>query len=112
HVKTASGDVHFQTVGGILDAKTVSGDVHVGAVAGDANLQTVSGDVFVHEAGGSISASSVSGDQRDEAVGSGRLELRAVSGDLGVGIRRGSRGLLHAHTPRRSARPEVQPSDA
>jgi len=112
HVKTASGDVHFQTVGGILDAKTVSGDVHVGAVAGDANLQTVSGDVFVHDAGGSISASSVSGDQRYEAVVSGRVELRAVSGDLGVGIRRGSRVFIDANTVSGSTSSEFELSDA
>jgi len=112
HVKTASGDVHFQTVGGILDAKTVSGDVHVGAVAGDANLQTVSGDVFVHDAGGSISASSVSGDQRYEAVVNGRVEVRAVSGDIGVGIRRGSRVFIDANTVSGSTSSEFELSDA
>lgn len=111
-VKTASGDVHFETVSGILDVKTVSGDVHVAAVAGNANFQSVSGDVFVHDAGGSISASSVSGDQRFEAVVNGRVELRAVSGDLGIGIRRGSRVFIDANTVSGSTSSEFELSDA
>jgi Putative adhesin len=112
HVKTASGDVHFETVGGILDVKTVSGDVHVAAVAGSANFQVVSGDVFVHDAGGSISGTSVSGDQRYEAVVNGRVELRAVSGDIGIGIRRGSRVFIDANTVSGSTSSEFELADA
>jgi hypothetical protein len=111
-VKTASGDVHFETVAGLLDVKTVSGDVHVASVSGDANFQVVSGDVFVHDAGGSISGTSVSGDQRYEAVVNGRVELRAVSGDLGVGIRRGSRIFIDANTVSGSTSSEFELSDA
>ncbi len=111
-VKTASGDVHLETVAGTLDVKTVSGDMHVAAVGGNANFQTVSGDVFVHDAGGSISANSVSGDQRYEAVVNGRVELRAVSGDLGVGIRRGSRVFIDANTVSGSTSSEFELSDA
>jgi hypothetical protein len=111
-VKTASGDVHFQTVAGILDVKTVSGDVHVASVGGNANFQVVSGDVFVHDAAGSISGTSVSGDQRYEAVVNGRVELRAVSGDIGVGIRRGSRVFIDATTVSGSTSSEFELSDA
>ena len=111
-VKTASGDVHFETVSGILDVKTVSGDVHVASVAGNANFQVVSGDVFVHDAGGSISGTSVSGDQRYEAVVNGRVELRAVSGDLGIGVRRGSRVFIDANTVSGSTSSEFELADA
>lgn len=111
-VKTASGDVHFDTIDGGLAVKTVSGDVHVGSVAGNAAFQCVSGDIYVGDAGGSISASSVSGDQRYEAVVSGRVELRAVSGDLAVGIRRGSRVFIDANTVSGSTSSEFELSDA
>ena len=111
-VETASGDVHFETVSGILDVKTVSGDVHVASVAGNANFQVVSGDVFVHDAGGSISGTSVSGDQRYEAVVNGRVELRAVSGDLGIGVRRGSRVFIDANTVSGSTSSEFELADA
>jgi DUF4097 and DUF4098 domain-containing protein YvlB len=111
-VKTASGDVHFDAVEGRLDVKTVSGDVHVGSVALNATFQVVSGDVYVGDAGGSIATSSVSGDQRYEAVVNGRLELRAVSGDIGVGIRRGSRVFIDANTVSGSTSSEFELSDA
>jgi putative adhesin len=111
-VKTASGDVHLETVAGVLDVKTVSGDVHVASVAEDATFQVVSGDVFVHDAGASISASSVSGDQRYEAVVNGRVQLRAVSGDIAVGIRRGSRVFIDANTVSGSTSSEFELSDA
>ena len=110
--KSASGDVHVDTVGGSLDVKTVSGDVHVGSVARDANVQAVSGDVYIADAGGSIRANTVSGDQRYEAVLQGRLELRAVSGDIGVGIRRGSRIFIDANTVSGSTSSEFDLSDA
>lgn len=110
-VKTASGDVHFDRVEGSLDIKTVSGDAHVGSVAGNANFHCVSGDVYVGDAGGSIVATSVSGDQRYEAVVNGRLELRAVSGDIGVGIRRGSRVFIDANTVSGSTSSEFELAD-
>ena len=110
--KSASGDVHVDTVDGSLDVKTVSGDVHVGSVARDANVQAVSGDVYIADAAGSIRANTVSGDQRYEAVVRGRLELRAVSGDIGVGIRRGSRVFIDANTVSGSTSSEFDLSDA
>jgi DUF4097 and DUF4098 domain-containing protein YvlB len=112
HYKSASGDVHTDNVDGTLDVKTVSGDVHVGTVTGNANFQVVSGDVYVRDAGGSISGNSVSGDQRYEAVVQGRVELRAVSGDIGVGIRRGSRVFIDANTVSGDTSSEFELSDA
>jgi DUF4097 and DUF4098 domain-containing protein YvlB len=81
-------------------------------VGGNANFQVVSGDVFVHDAGGSISGTSVSGDQRYEAVVNGRVELRAVSGDIGIGIRRGSRVFIDANTVSGSTSSEFELADA
>lgn len=111
-VKTASGDVHLDTVGGSLDVKSASGDLHVGSVAHDSNVQLVSGDVYIGEADDSISANTVSGDQRYEAVLKGRLELRAISGDIGVGIRRGSRVFIDANTVSGSTSSDFELSDA
>jgi hypothetical protein len=110
-VKSASGDVHFTTVDGSLDVKSASGDVYADSVARDSNIQLVSGDVYIRDAGGSISANTVSGDQRYEAVVKGRLELRAVSGDIGIGIRRGSRVYIDANTVSGSTSSEFELSD-
>jgi hypothetical protein len=112
YVKSASGDVHIDTVDGLLDVKTASGDVHVGSVARNANMQLVSGDVYIGDCGGSVSANTVSGDQRYEAVVNGRVELRAVSGDIAVGIRRGSRVFIDANTVSGSTSSEFELADA
>ena len=110
--KSASGDVHVDTVDGTLDVKTVAGDVHAGTVTGNANFQAVSGDIYVRDAGASIGGNTVSGDQRYEAVVQGRVELRAVSGDIGVGIRRGSRVFIDANTVSGDTSSEFELSDA
>jgi DUF4097 and DUF4098 domain-containing protein YvlB len=111
-VKTASGDVHLDQVDGSLDVNSASGDLHAGAVARDANVQLVSGDLFIREAGSSVSANTVSGDQRLEAVAQGRMELRAISGDITVGIRQGARLFVDANTISGSTSSEFELGDS
>ncbi len=111
-IKTASGDVHIENVASSLEVQSVSGDLHVGAVRGDIRAQLVSGDVHVRDAGGSISTNTVSGDQRFEAVQQGRAELKAISGDVMVGVRAGSRVYVDANTLSGSTSSELELSDA
>ena len=111
-VKTASGDVHVERIDGTLDVKSASGDVAVGAVEGPATIQLVSGDLWVREANESLSANTVSGDQRIEAVGQGRVELKAISGDISVGVRRGTRLFVDANTVSGSTSSEVELGDS
>src|SRR6266511_4193511 len=111
-VKTASGDVHLEEGRGALNVNSASGDLHVGTLAGEANIQLVSGDVHIRDAGDSITANTISGDQRLEAVFRGRMDLRAVSGDINVGVRRGSRVFVDANTVSGSTVSELDLSDA
>jgi DUF4097 and DUF4098 domain-containing protein YvlB len=111
-VKTASGDVRADTVGGTLDMNSASGDLSVDSIVGEAQVQLVSGDVYIREAGGSVRANTVSGDQRLETVSRGRMELRAISGDIGVGIRRGSRLYVDANTVSGATSSELDLADA
>ena len=112
YVKSASGDIHVELVDGTLDVKTASGDLHAGSVTRDASLNLVSGDVYIGDCGGSVSTNTVSGDQRYEAVVNGRVELRAVSGDIAVGIRRGSRVFIDANTVSGSTSSEFELAEA
>jgi len=111
-VKTASGDVQADRVDGALEVHSASGDLHAGTVARDVNVQLVSGDMFIRDAGGSVSANTVSGDQRLEAVTQGRMELRAISGDISVGIRQGARLFVDANTVSGSTSSEFELGDA
>jgi DUF4097 and DUF4098 domain-containing protein YvlB len=111
-VKTASGDVHLDQANGALSVNSASGDLHVNTLGGEANIQLVSGDIYIRDAGDAITANTISGDQRLEAVYRGRIDLRAVSGDISVGIRRGSRIFVDANTVSGSTVSELDLSEA
>jgi DUF4097 and DUF4098 domain-containing protein YvlB len=88
--KAASGDVNLASVGGSAAINTASGDIKLGHVAGETVLKAASGDVTVVDARGDTTISTASGDQRIEAVTAGKVDLKAMSGDIKIGIREGS----------------------
>jgi hypothetical protein len=112
HFKSASGDIRLEHVRGDLEAQTASGDVHAGIVDGDIHVQLVSGDLEVREARASVIANTVSGDQRLETVQQGRVDLKAISGDVSVGIRSGSRFYVDANTVSGDTSSEFELGDA
>ena len=113
-VRTASGDVQLGSTLGELQVKTASGDISVGAVGADASLVTVSGDLGVDRLDAPLTARSVSGDVTVGAVvgelglstTSGDVDLKSVvngdvrvqtvSGDVRIGIARGTRVWIDA----------------
>ena len=112
--RTASGDIRLHEVGGPLQVKTATGDVSVGIVRGQGTIATVSGDVGVERIDAPLSARAVSGDitigsiasELVVATTSGDVDLKAVhegdvrvqtvSGDVRVGIARGTRVWVDA----------------
>jgi DUF4097 and DUF4098 domain-containing protein YvlB len=110
-VKVASGDVRITSVGGSLKAQTAAGDIRVGPVGGDAEVKSAAGDVSIGEVGGSVSASSASGDLRVGSVTEGKVELKSMSGDMLVGVRRGSRVWMDVKTITGDASSDLDASD-
>jgi DUF4097 and DUF4098 domain-containing protein YvlB len=110
--KSASGDLHAERVRGSANVQTASGDVAFFQTDGDVTVQLVSGDLWVRDARASVSANTVSGDQKLDAVSAGTMELRAVSGDIMIGIRRGARVFVDANTVSGSTTSELDLSDA
>jgi Putative adhesin len=112
--RSASGDVRLGSARGAVQVKTASGDISVGAVRADSSLVTVSGDLGVERVEASVAARSVSGDVTIGSVigelglstTSGDVELRSVedgdvrvqtvSGDVRIGIARGTRVWVDA----------------
>jgi putative adhesin len=113
-VKTASGGVKLDDVGGVLSVKTASGDVAVASVTADSSVSTVSGDLDIgtidgeftcHSISGDVtmgvvrspvSLSTTSGDVVVRSVNAGDVRIATVSGDVRVGIARGTRVWVDA----------------
>jgi DUF4097 and DUF4098 domain-containing protein YvlB len=76
----------------------VSGDIQIGQAQQPLVLNSVSGDVHVREAAASVTSRSVSGDQQIESVVEGEVTAQAVSGDVVIGIRRGSKLWVDANS--------------
>jgi len=110
-VKVATGDVQINRVGGKLKVQTAAGDLKVGPVGGDAEVKTAAGDISLEEVGGSVTVHSASGDLRVGAVTEGKVELKSVSGDMLVGVRRGSRVWMDVKTITGDARSDLDAGD-
>ncbi len=98
NVKTASGDTRAREIAGGVNVQTASGDVELDVVRGPINVASASGDVMVGEAWDNVSVNTVSGDQQHGAVYQGNVAAHAVSGDVSVGVRRGSKVFLDCNT--------------
>jgi hypothetical protein len=98
NVKGASGDVKAREVKGGVNVQSASGDVQIDLVHGPVSIATASGDVRIGEAFDDISANTVSGDQDHGAVMTGHVAAHSVSGDVRIGVRRGSRAYLDCNT--------------
>ncbi len=97
-IETASGDVHCGTLDGGGIVNTASGDIEVESAAAPLDLRTASGDVRAFDVLAGCQIRSASGDQRVERIVSGRAKLDTVSGDLVIGIARGTAVVVDAQT--------------
>lgn len=111
-VKTAAGDFSVSEAQGPAHIQSTSGDVAIQQAASDVTVQAVSGDVWISDAAGSVRVTTVSGDQRLDAVVEGAIETHAVSGDITVGVRRGSLVYVDANTISGSTSSELDLGDA
>jgi hypothetical protein len=85
----ASGDIEGRSVGGHLGFKGASGDIEIGAVAAGATVRSASGDIRIGRLDGSTIITVGSGDVTLQQVGPGSVNVRAISGDVEVGVRGG-----------------------
>lgn len=89
-VRTASGDLRADTLQS-LDAGTASGDIRVGTVLGRLTASTASGDVKATSVGDDLDAGTASGDVRVGRCNGGAINVKAVSGDITLGLPAGVR---------------------
>jgi DUF4097 and DUF4098 domain-containing protein YvlB len=80
-----SGDA----IGGHLSFKGASGDLDIGSIAGGALIRSASGDISVRRLDGPSTLTVGSGDIELREVGAGLVNVRAISGDVQIGVREG-----------------------
>ena len=98
NVKSASSDFSAREVLGGVNIQTASGDIDLSTAHGPINVTSVSGDISIGEAYDNVNANSVSGDQDHGAVMQGVVAAHSVSGDVTIGVRRGSKAFLDCTT--------------
>jgi|SRR5581483_4403055 len=108
NVKSASGDTTAREVGGGVNVNSASGDVEIELARGPVNVNTASGDVKIGAADESVNVNTVSGDHDLGAVLKGRVAAHSVSGDVTIGIRRGSRVYLDCSTVSGDTRSDLE----
>jgi len=111
--KVASGDLHIETVGGTLSFHSASGDVTAGVVVGRAMARTASGDVKIATVTSKAKVTTVSGDiALSSLLAGGSASLQAVSGDIVVGVPRGTNVFLDLSSVSGSTSSDLPVSDS
>jgi DUF4097 and DUF4098 domain-containing protein YvlB len=96
-VDAASGDVAFDDIAAQGRINTASGDVELRRV-GSAKVNSASGDVRIDESAAAVEVNTASGDIELRSVTAGEVKLHSASGDVEVGIAKGSRLWVDAQS--------------
>ena len=98
HITTATGTIRLGAVSGAVTLKNSNGDSHVGSAGGDVLAKAANGDVVVGDAAAGVDAATANGNIRIGAVHRGSIAVRTSTGELEVGIARGTAAYLDLHT--------------
>ncbi len=110
-VGTGSGDIQVDSAHADLTVQSGSGSVVVDSVTGSLKAQTGSGDIDVHRADSDVKAQTGSGDVAVRRVSRGRVNAKAASGDLHVGVADGVPAWLDVKTVTGGVSNELESSD-
>jgi DUF4097 and DUF4098 domain-containing protein YvlB len=110
-INTASGDVQLRHVQGDTRVNTASGDTVVDQAQARLEVNSASGDVLVRDLASSATVSTASGDQRLASVGEGEVTMKSTSGDLYVGVRRGTKVWMDVQTRSGDASSDLDVTD-
>jgi DUF4097 and DUF4098 domain-containing protein YvlB len=111
-IDSASGDVSFENVDGRFEANTASGDVDVEFVGDAVRINSASGDVTLGETESDAKIRTASGDIEIRSALKGKIDITSASGDVHIGIRRGSSVYIDASSMSGDMTSEMDVGDA
>lgn len=91
HVKTASGDLRFESIAGDCEVTAASGDVVGDNVDGELRASLASGDIRLGRVGRDVVVKSASGDTQVDRADGDDISVRSMSGDILIGLPSGIR---------------------
>jgi DUF4097 and DUF4098 domain-containing protein YvlB len=97
-IHSASGDLRADRVEGRAQVSTTSGDIEVGSASNRADVRSTSGDIRLGDLAGDASIVGVSGHVRVLSYTAGSMKIRAVSGNITVGVAQGVNLTVDAET--------------
>ncbi|MBA2416794.1 MAG: DUF4097 family beta strand repeat protein [Geodermatophilaceae bacterium] len=110
-ISSASGDVALGAVTGSVECKTASGNMRAVSVEGGCRTTSASGDVLVGSCGGDVLARTASGDIHLRQAERGSVDVTTMSGDVKVGVRRGTMVWLDLSTLSGRTRSDLEHQD-
>ncbi|MEW9547294.1 DUF4097 domain-containing protein [Nonomuraea sp. NPDC050783] len=110
-ITTSSGEVRVNAADGPAAIRNDDGEIYVGDAGGDLRLTGSHGDMYVKRARASVEATNVHGSVHLSEVVRGSVALSSTSGDLTVGIRRGTAAWLDAVTANGTLRNALDAQD-
>jgi len=93
-IGTSSGDVRVRAIHGTAVISNEHGEIQIGVITGDLRMSGSHGDMAVDRATADVEAKTAYGSVRIGEVASGAVTLSTTSGDLDVGVRRGTAAWL------------------
>ena len=110
-IASASGEITVREIDGNASIRNDDGESHIGDITGDLRLVGVNGDMTVDRARGAVEAKSVYGSLRIGEVTRRSVVLTSESGDVEVGIARGTTAWLDVRTANGSLHNSLDPHE-
>lgn len=108
---TGSGEVRIREIDGPAVIKNLNGDTWVGEVTGDLRCNAANGNISVDRSHATIDAKTANGNIRIGEVVRGSVALGTASGELEVGIHKGTAALLDVRSQFGRVRNSLDSSD-
>jgi hypothetical protein len=106
-VSTSSGRIQVGDVDGALVVKNSNGDTEIGAVSGELRARSANGDITVDRVGGKADVKTSNGTIRVGRVERDSVTLNTSSGDLEIGVAKGTAAWLDLKTGHGRVRNEL-----
>ncbi|HUJ07466.1 MAG TPA: DUF4097 family beta strand repeat-containing protein [Streptosporangiaceae bacterium] len=110
-VNTMSGTIRVDEAGGPVAVHTASGRIQIGHAADDVSATTASGGIRIGTADASVSAKTAVGKVRLGSVARGQATVTTASGDITVGVARGTGVYLDLSSTTGRVTSDLEPSE-